>query len=282
MLHVPHASQQFGFRASNHTSRPSTTFGTSVTPAQNAFGSWTQLLSGATVAEDVFGVMIQINNGATATAARDILVDIGVDPAGGSSYSTVIPYLIGSSAGQNGFGGIWYYFPIWIRAGSSIAARAAVNNATVGTVRVYIKVFGRPRNPESIKVGTYVDAHGITTATSNGTAITAGTTSEGSWTTLNASISRPAWWWQMGFGINNGTITALVWSMDLGIGDGSNKAIVIEDLIAFTDTSERINYANPAMGCEFDAPAGSGVYGRLQCSGSVVTGLSVAAWSVGG
>jgi hypothetical protein len=280
MLFVPHASQQFAFRASNHTTRPSTTFGTSVTPGNNTMGGWQQLLSGATVAQDVFGIMIQINNGSG--ASRDILVDIGVDPAGGSSYSVVIPYLIGSCAGANGFGGIWYYFPLWIRAGSSIAARASVNNATVGTVRVYAKVFGQPQNPENIKVGTYVDAHGITTGTSNGTAITSGTTSEGAWTTLNASTTRQAWWWQMGFGINNGTITALVWSMDLGIGDGSNKAVVIEDLIAYTDTSERINYANPAMGCEFDTPAGSGVYGRLQCSGTVVTGLSVAAWSLGG
>lgn len=281
-LFVPHAANSFEWWTSNNTGRPSAAMGTSITPGNNTMGSYTQLLAGASVTQDVFGILIQINSNAVAAAARDTLVTIGVDPAGGTSYTDTIQNLLGSCAAPNTFGGINYYFPLWIRAGSSIAAKASVNNATVGTLRVYTQVLGQPTNPEAIKVGTYVDSFGVTTGSSNGTTVTSGTTSEGSWTTLATSTSRSCWWWQLGMGCNDSTMAALVYAADLGIGDGTTKRVVVNDMLAFADSSERLSYGPYTFGCEFDAAAGVNVYGRLQCSGTADSGLSLAAYGLGG
>lgn len=281
-LFVPHAGQSFNWWTSNNTGRPSATMGTSITPGNNTMGSYTQLLSSANVANDVFGVLININSNNVAAAVRDALVTIGVDPAGGTAYTDTIPTLLGSCAGASTFGGIWYYFPLWIRAGSSVAAKASVNNATVGTLRVFIRVFGQPTQPECVKVGTYVDAYGVTTGTSSGTAVTSGTTSEGAWTTLATSIARGAWWWQCGMGCADTTMAALVYSMDLGIGDGTTKRVVINDALVIADGTERLNWPAQIIGCEFDSPIGRNVYGRLQCSGTADASLSMAAYGLGG
>lgn len=281
-LFVPHAANSFEWWTSNNTGRPAAALGTSITPAQNTMGSYTQLLSGASVANDVFGIYVMINSNAVSAAARDTLVTVGVDPAGGTSYTDTINNLMGSCAGAATLGGVWYYFPLWIRAGSSIAAKASVNNATVGTLRVYTQVFGLPTNPEAIKVGTYVDSFGITTGTSSGTTVTSGTTSEGAWTALATSISRSCWWWQLGMGCNDTTMTALVYAADLASGDASNKRLVINDQLFLAGASESIVSLPMTTGCEMDVSAGVNLYGRLQCSGTADSALSLAAYGVGG
>lgn len=281
-LFVPHAAQSFEWWTSNNTGRPAAAMGTSITPGNNTMGSYTQILSGASVAQDVYGIYVMINSNTVSAAARNALVTIGVDPAGGTSYTDTIPTLLGSCAGAATVGGIWYYFPLWIRAGSSIAAQASVNNATVGTLRVYTQVFGQPTNPEAVKVGTYVDAFGVTTGTSSGTAITSGTTSEGAWTALATSISRSCWWWQIGMGVNDTTMAALVYAADLASGDASNKRVIIQDQLFNSSSAEALSSPPMTVGCEMDVAAGVNVYGRLQCSGTADSSLSMAAYGLGG
>lgn len=81
----------FNWTYDNWGANPAATIGTSVTPgASNAEGSWTQVASSANIAEDVYWIYFQIHTGATATAAKPQLLDIGVDPAGGTSYTAII------------------------------------------------------------------------------------------------------------------------------------------------------------------------------------------------
>lgn len=284
MLWAPRGLNAYNWSAGSHTTtRPATAFGATVTPAQNAMGSWVQLMTGAAVARDVFAILINVNSNNVSAAARDTLVDIGVDPAGGSSYSVVIPYLLASCAAPYniGNGGVWYYFPLWIRAGSSIAARASVNNATVGTCRVNCSVYGSPRDRRLIKVGTRVEAIGVSTGTSNGTSTTSGTTSDGAWASLG-TVARDAWWWQAGMGVNDTTMSALAYHLDLAIGDASNKIVVIENSLITTTTGEQLNKMPNVADIGKYAPAGTNVYARLQCSGTADASLSTAAYALGG
>jgi hypothetical protein len=247
-------------------------------------GSYAQVLSAANVSKDVFGLQIQFSSNAVSSAARDTIVDVGVDPAGGTSYSVLIPSLLASCAapsiGATGCG-INYYFPLYIKAGSAVAVRASVNNATVGTLRCGIRVYGAPRDRRNVSVGYKVIAYGVTTGTSSGTSVTPGTTSEGTWTSLGTVASGDSpWFWQYGVGVNQATITAVGYTGDLGVGDASNKVIVGEDRVWQGTTTEQWYDNGVAVGCAYQAKAGDIVYGRMQCSGTAVSGLSMAAWGV--
>jgi hypothetical protein len=286
-LLVPKFGNEFQWAVSAHgySTRPSANMGVTVTPGNNAKGTYVALISAANLVNDVYGVLIHINSNAVSAAARDTLVDISVDPAGGTSFSgnVVIPNLIGSCAGTAITGGIWYYFPLAIKAGSSIGAGASVNNATVGTLKVNLIAYGRPVHPELCKTGSRVTAYGVTTGTSTGTAVTPGTTSDGTFTVLASAISQRNWWWQQGVGVNNATITAVGYGADLAVGSSTSlNTIVIQDHMWWGDTAEGW-HASPVglMSGEYDVASGVNVYGRLQATGTAITGLSMAAYGLG-
>ena len=280
VLAVPPLMNNFAWSVSDISgTRPAASMGVSVTPAQNAKGSYAQVLSAT--ARDSYLMMININANNAATDGRSTLIDIGVDPAGGTSYTVLIPDLLGSCAGFRDIGGgISYTFPLWVRAGSSIGARASVSHATVGTLRVSMTLFGSPRDMRMVKAGTYVTSFGITGASSTGTAVTSGTTSEGAWTQLGSTTTREHWFWQAGMSITDDTMNALSYHFDLGIGDGTNKKVVIEDVNSHTTAAEAMNYCSP--GGYYHSKIGDGVYGRMQCSGTADASPAMAAWGVGG
>lgn len=268
----------------NGTTRPGNSIGTSVTPVQNAQnGTYSQVLTA--LSYDCCGLWININSAGAASALRDMLVTIGVDPAGGTSYNVLIPNLIGrggSIATETCGNGVNYYFPIWIKAGSTVAARASVNNATVGTVRVWCRAFGLPSDARSLHVGTRVEAIGVVTATSEGTSVTSGTTAEGAWASLGTTAN-DNWWFQAGMCAGDGTIANGIYFLDLAYGDGSNKDIIISDQsIVASTTTETFNWGVQTPMNMREVKAGTTMYGRLQCSGTVDTDPTVACWGLGG
>jgi hypothetical protein len=281
MLFAPASMYSWSF-CSVGTTRPAAAMGATVTPGFNAKGAYAQVLSGANVARDVFGLQINFNSNAVSSAARDAIVDVGVDPSGGTSYSVLIPNLLASCASPliTGFG-LNYFFPIWIKAGSSVAVAASVNNSTVGTLRCWMRIFGSPRDRTITKVGTKCIAYGITESTSSGVAVTPGTTSEGTWTQLGTIGSNDnPWFWQFGVGVNNATITALNYSADLGIGNATNKFVVDEQRLFQGTTNEQWYDNGVSFAGAYKAKAGDIIYGRMQCSGTPVTGISMAAYGV--
>lgn len=282
-LFVPYG-QDFQWYYSNAlATRPSvTSMGTSVTPGTApTFGAWTQVATTANIANDVYGVAVCINNAATSATTRNILLDLGVDNAGGTNYLVKIPYLQGGNATTYGLGssGIWYYFPLYINRGSSVAVRAMSNNTTAFNCLVYF--YGQPRRPDAIRAGSYVDAYGFNTSNAQGTAVTPGTTNEGTWTQLGTTTSS-YWWWQCGFNVNDTTMSANILHADLAVGNASFKKILFENQIwqttAAEQTSCNINTANAYN----NSATGDIVYGRLQCSGTADTGNAMIAYGLGG
>lgn len=274
----------FLWHFSNFTT-PSSTPGTSVTPgASNAEGSWTQIASSANIAYDVFLLYIAIGGGYTSGAAKNHLLDIGVDPAGGTSYTAIISNIVCGQSQAVTTGWDEFVFPIRIKAGSSVAVRVQGSNATAGTVRVVGDFYGRPTEPGMVPVGQWSETIGTIT-NSNGTSITPGNAAEGSWTSLGTT-AKDLWHWQIGVQVDNGTITAQYTSVDLAYGDATNKEIIIEDhAIGFYGTAEiKARTLNGRALCQAQryVPAGSTIYARARCSTSPATGYNITAIGIGG
>ncbi len=283
MLHVPSANR-FLFEAGTFTGRPSdTAMGVAVTPVAGSYGTYVEVISDTLITEDCYGIHIVISQAATAGAARRRLVDIGIDPAGGTSYSSAIPDLLCTNASPYGnstlVGGVHYYFPIFIKAGSAIAARSCGN----GTQTLYVaaQVYGKPTNPEMMKVGSKVKSYGVTVANPpTGTSVTPGTTNRGTYASLGtvASGDKPFFWQ---FGIDS-SLTALgseTFACDIAIGDASNKQLVISAAQFRETTAEQMSKPLHLDGY-YQAAPGDKVYGRMQDSQSNALSHTMGAYGV--
>jgi hypothetical protein len=281
MLHVPVGANTYGLTLPSWgTTRPAAANGTAVTPGTGSEGSWAQL--GSDLADDAFGILININSNSASSASRNTVVDIGIDEAGGTSYTERISNLLcgGAPAYSAGGSGAWYYFPLFIPAGSAVAARG---QGTVATAfRVGAMFMQRPANPSMIRKGSFVETLGISGTA--GTSITVGTTSDGSWTSVGTLTNR-CWWWQVGYQVSSADTS---WAgnaihLDVGVGDGSGggTVTVIQDLVVATLTSEQMSNPPLTAGVEFDVPAGTGVYVRAQASGTG-DACTMAVYALGG
>jgi hypothetical protein len=276
---------EFGSVLNSHDVRPAANIGITITPAQNSKGSYAEYIDGALVTFDVYGIEINFNTNSRSAAIGNTLVDIGIDPAAGTTYQVVIPNLSATHAcplnvGQSGF---WYYFPLFVPAGSSIAARASIDNATVGTLRSLIRLFGEPRYPEAVRVGRRCEAVGAVTATSEGTVVVAGGASEGTWTSVG-TLARDAWWFQLGVCASDTSLSAGTCFWDMAVGDATNKRIISQPICRtmVTGTGEEFSMLNQMYGCCLDAKAGQTVYVRGQHSGTPDTDVTCIAYAVGG
>ena len=285
MLHT--MPNTWGFQYTNSASPQTTNIGTAVTPtaSNTAPTTFTQVASGANIADDVDWIVIGIFGGATSTAIKNHALDIGVDPAGGTSYTAVISNILCGQTGAYGTnGGYWCAFPFYIKAGSSVGVRVRGYNTTAGTVRVLATFYGRPSRPELIPIGTMSETIGFTGATTSGTSFTPGNGAEGSWASLGTT-TKDMWWWQLGFTIANGTTTAAMTHVDLGYGDPTNPIIILENLAIFqVGTTEISGYHtyHQMLSAYHYVPAGQTLYVRGWCSAAPVAGYQAAAVGIGG
>lgn len=280
----PQPSSMHAWAVDNWGTNPAATIGTAVTPgSSNALGSWTQLLSALTYAAT--GFYIQVHSGATSGAAKLHLLDIGIDPAGGSSYTAIIQnFVIGSSPALTVAGNREHFFPLRIPAGATVAARIRGSNATAGTVRIAIRAYGRPSVPWALPVGSYTETLGsITTGSTLGQSITPGNAADGGWADLGTT-TLPLWWWQLGYQINNTTITAEYTYLELAYGDASNKVTIFKIMHGGT-TGETAGLAAQTQLCWHAAynpvAAGENIYVRARCNNSPDTGYNVSVVGVG-
>ncbi|WP_372810099.1 hypothetical protein [Litorivivens sp.] len=276
---------EFRYKLRSWSGTPANAYGTLCTKATNAYGTWTSLISGASVAHDIYAVYININR-IGGGAASDTICNIGIDPAGGTSFTTLIPDLLCSAAAvyaasfNGASGGISYYFPIFIPAGSSVGAQFSTNGA-VNNPYAMLTLYGQPSRPDAINVGRWVDSYGITAASSSGTAVTPGTSSPGSWTSLGTP-SRSGWYTQVGLGINDSTMAAEAYLCDLAAGDASNKRILTEHNLFATDTLEQMGNCYRDEQCYGMVTTSDTLYGRIQASATGNSNLSLAAYVLGG
>ncbi len=282
MLGVPFINS-YGSEVDNWDATPGLTIGTNVTTggSANTDGSWTQVLSA--LARDVHWMQIQGAGNQATGNQRDVLFDIGVDPAGGTSYTAVKSSLSISCASAITTGPA-YCFPIYIPAGATVAIRSRCNAASI-TTRFAVKAWGDPSFPEMFPCGLYHELVGTVTG-SAGVSFTPGNAAWGSWQSLG-TIARPLWYWQLGVGCSNATMSTESDYVQLGYGDGTTggtRGIAMHNISS--STAEAINH-NTKSNLHFPEnichlPAGTGIYVRGWASAAPQSGWWALAYGTGG
>ncbi len=263
--------------------RPAAAYGTSVTPGNNTYSAYTSLLSATS--EDADWIEININSIGTSATATDTLVTIGADPAGGTSFTDIIPHLLASAAGSysgaTGPGSIWYRFPLRIKSGTALGVKATQNNATPVAANILVRLYRQSRLDAGPRIGSYVKTFGEVTATSKGTDVTTGGASEGAWTQLGSTVGADdqLFFWQVAMGFNTTTFNAGAIHLDLGIGDGTNFRTPILDAPVMLASTEQIGAVY--RGAYAEVATGDKIYGRAQSAAGVPT-ISMIAYAVGG
>ena len=263
------------------TTRPAAANGTLVTPVTtNGWGTAAQLFSATTA--DAFGISININTIAGSNSFRPSAIQIGIDEAGGTNYVYRIVNLLcgGASSYIIPGSGIWYYFPMFIPRGSTIAVQARSSTTTAFNVGAILNQ--ELRDPATMRNGTFMQALGVTlgAGTAAGVAVTPGTTAEGAWVTVGTTTRR-LWWWQV---ILQHTTADTAWSaqtyhIDLAVGNATVKDIILTDVVASDDATENFNML--PHGAYYDVPSGSTIYARVQGSSAIDT-YTIAAYGMGG
>jgi hypothetical protein len=269
----------------NSAATPNATPGTAVTPgASGSEGAWTSIIA-ATARESAW-VYLRVSDGATASNSKQHLLDLGIDPTGGTSYTPLFEDLVcGCSAPLTVGGGFQFLFPLRIPAGARVGVRIQGLAATAGSVRVDLRLYGNACAPPFIPSAQYVERIGATSGTV-GVSFTPGNAADGTWTLLGTT-TRPCWWWQLGYSINNGTITAEYTWIELGYGDGTAGGTTsILRLLHGGTTNEVCNVTqngNLSLAEAFaEVPEGTNIYVRGRCTNAPDTGYHAVALGFGG
>lgn len=283
MLRSPSVLPEFGLPlySTPDGTQPTATMGTAVTPGTNVYGAYATLIAGASVNDDVYEIEICVNNVGISASARDCVVSIGLDPTGGASFTSLADFVCGPAVAYiaNGNGSI-FRFPLFIKAGTSIGAAAAVNSATLTAIGVFVILRSRPSPVQQMPVGTYLDQFGVTLVSSSGTAITPGQAAEGAWTQIGAALTRPLWYLDFGYGANNAAMSQAAIDVDIGIGSAGSKKIAIANARVTTNSGEAL--AKVVHGRAVVAAIGDILYARSQQSSTSNGGQSIAIYGVGG
>jgi len=248
-------------------------------------GLWTEIAGDANLTQDIYFISLWVSGGSLGSDPKNHLLDLGVDPAGGTSYSAVISNIVcGASGSAAAGGGVTLFFPIFIKAGSAVAARIQGSSVTAGTVRIAASFFGQPSHPELIRVGQYAETIGTITG-SLGVSFTPGNSgAAGTWVSLG-TLTRACWWFQLCVQDDQATMTNnLIYHFDLAYGDSSNKHIIIQELRVAVTSNEEIRFVNPSVQAFgfADLPAGAELWVRGTCSATANTGWNAVAIGIGG
>ena len=281
MLASPHTNS-WGFVYTNVGVGVVGNTGLSVTPgASSVEGSFTQIASAANIASDVQYVHLMVMQGNSGGQSKQQFLDLGWDPAGGTSYTAFLSDL--ACGGSNSLGNgpaQFYHFPCKIPAGSTVAVRLQGSNATAGTVRVVAFFFGKPSRPELWRPAAYSETLGAGASTL-GTSFTPGNASFGAWASLG-SPAKKHFWAQLGVQIDNATVAAGEGTRcQLGIGDGTNMHS-ITDLHIITTAAESVGHTMPQCPGLWEIPAGSTLYVRGASFGAPTSGYNATAVLFGG
>lgn len=266
----------WGYLAHNYPATyESSALGTSVTAgASNTDGAAVTLLSA--LSRDVEYLKLYVHgSGLDATQAiqANISATILIDPAGGTSWQTLIPNLLAgrvhqaSSASRAPQAG--YDFPLWIPAGASVGAMARTAHSADLTVKVLALGYGGNANPASWWCGQRVSDIGTNPAASSGTTIAAGAGSAafGSWTNLGSALGADCGAIQMGTCGDDDTS----WSTNeffIELGRGSAAIPGLGPLFRSQSSSEiavwtqaGLNFRRLAAGTQLQARAASSLGG---------------------
>ena len=264
--------------------RPSSTRGTLITPNQNdiATATWVSLVASGSVTSDVYRLVVNANTIGVSAASRNGLVEIGFDPAGGSTYTHLAYLLMGpADSHSGGNGGVNHDLLCYIPSGSTIGIRGSVNSATLTGFRASVTAYGQPSPSHLFRPARRIQDVGHDIASSGGVAVTAGEAANGAWTSIGV-LDFNTFAWEFGLGINASAMSANGYDVDIGVGDAAGSSIrtVIRRGQVYSTAAEKTAKAGQlTIG---RAKAGETVWARVQTGSSATPGgINVAVTAMG-
>lgn len=247
------------------TALPGQTVTASATP--HTKGSWTSIVTVAPF--DIYFLNVFLGNVAASTSVTSMLVDIGIDPAGGTSYTVIIPNILCSGAAPNTIGGQSHMFPVFIPKGSQIAARCQAIVVS-DTVTVGCTMIGGHNRTNPWPHRGAIQDYGTNLTDSGGTPLAnAGANSKGAWVQLGADTTRRHSGLIYAAGGNVSTMSAATLLIDIGVdpAGGTSYGVVIPNLFLRHSNTEQVYLSNYLTGLlAIDIPAGAAIGVRSQCS----------------
>lgn len=173
-------------------STPTTQPDTVTAGANNADGASVGVLPA--LSHDAEYLVIGVGGNGGAGINSRALLDILIDPAGGTAWSSLIDNLqVGFLRPQDSNTGFtaWFHFPLWIPAGATLGARARTAHTATRDHYVGIWAFGGPSRPDMWWCGTKVETLGAVEASSKGTDVTPGNSGAfGAWADIGVTTGR--------------------------------------------------------------------------------------------
>lgn len=206
----------------------------------NNEGSWTQVAAAANITQNIYDWRFWTHTGSAAATNRNMLLDIGIDTAGGTNYTAIVTNLAMGGTNGSSNSGRRFRFPRYIPAGSSIAARIQCADSVLGnSPRIIFDAIGGANPAAGVPYGTFTETVGTIT-NSAGVSFTPGDGAWGSYVELGTTAS-DLWHFQLGVQNSETVVTGgnyyfqLAWSP---AGNDSNKQIINGTAYVFMTASE--------------------------------------------
>lgn len=196
--------------------------------ASTSKGSAAQIIASTT--RDTHLLVVSAYSYALAATASQMCFDILTEAA---TEAVLIPNLLGGHAGVK-----TWFFPLYIPAGTRIAAQAA-GARTSTAFSVQVQCINFPGGPP-FKIGSKVTTYGIGTLPA-GTTVTPGASgAEGSYAQITASTSEAHFAVVPSIQVTGDTTTNLRYlSVDVGVG-AATEEIALENWLAWTTANEEM------------------------------------------
>lgn len=265
MLKYPHPNQQqTTFTENTRTPSWSGTKGILVTGGTaHAPGAIVDIISAVANTHDSFWVKILVQATSTAATQTDMLLSLLVGATG--SESVIIPHLLAGNANSSQVGLATpkvFCFPLYIPAGTRISGQLQ-SLIVSDTARVVVQLEGGGQPPSW--VGRKVEAVGVTTASSRGTDLLAGSAARSAFTSMGSTVHD--WNYILPYAGGSGADTTMsdaVEVVDVGSGSATFRGLT-NFPFAFT-TNESVTHWHGGRGRFVNVPAGTALQLRGQSS----------------
>ena len=225
-------------------------------------GAWTQIQ--AALPFDGFFIQAVAKQVRSSGVETKVMCDIGVDPAGGTSYTVYVPNILFGFVDTGNISPASFGIPLYIPSGSTIAARIQ-GSVTSETASIGAYVYGGTPSDNPYPVQGLVVDYGTTTSSSSGISPTnASADTEGAWTEIVASTTHPHRGVSVAVQGADSTLANARLFVDVGVGASSSEVAIFEGIFFNTGGIEQLLGPIMVGPIERPIPEGSRLSARLQ------------------
>lgn len=238
-------------------------------------GAWVELVDDAQFDFDVQFVEVMMSENFINSTDTSTLLDIGYDPAGGSTYGVVIPDILAGGTGDIDSRPRRFTTPVYIPKGSSIAARSQAI-ITSDLIDIGIALYGGVPGLDPFPNRGPIVAYGVTSASASSgiVMLDSSANTKSAWKEIVSATTHPHRGLFMGIQPAVASLSEVGNLLyDIGIGAGGSEVLLAENFAFFRSHSNEIVHnhfphnASPVM-LERPVPEGSRLSMRSQSDDS--------------